>query len=483
MFYHHKWSTHTHKDDLASLVYIYAAIGDHGKIGQRTSSLLSKTIKKPCVIRVQVQGYLWLVESDNDILTITCPENIFPVEWKIENLNNLVINSEELKSDINSSYRGNWTVGRNEKAADYFLSVRKEKFEKYEEAFKDLEKVLFEDVKGRKISGEFFDELVFTENAEDNLKTAIALSILGVAYCSFALDTTVEYICRTPFSLILNGKSKDRGLGSLILGYPKGNFHGQNGIKELDEKRKKAIILYDLINGYLANCYTQQLLSEIKRAQVKSSIAAIMGRNGSHNLGSHVISNLTHHYSNPTDMQYLYKYLQHRMDFTAAITSDWPKWTSSMALCKFIMRYVFQQRLLLNHIIRAEGITAYEPNHGDEGFNLHNQTDETDKLIIKIGKISQDEEGLNHERKITWIIDPRIDRPSHDLLSSQDVNLSIPGGIVGLHALMSIFENSIRNIAKHDWSLKERYRLKNLEYYILFEEKKTEVEISISSNA
>lgn len=156
----------------------------------------------------------------------------------------------------------------------------------------------------------------------------------------------------------------------------------------------------------------------------KSAIAAIMARNMSHNIGSHVLAKVSTNTENRTDEdKALFNYIQQRMDFIAQITTEFPAWTYSAWFLRNIMRHFYWQKQLLNNIALADGLSAYTYKGNKR------------KLIIQIRRKN------SKTGKYTDI------RNLH-----KDCLLAIPGGTVGLHAFYVILENFIRNAAKHNFA-------------------------------
>lgn len=177
---------------------------------------------------------------------------------------------------------------------------------------------------------------------------------------------------------------------------------------------------------------------KFRLASAKSAIGSIMSRNGSHNIGSHVLAALSHNVGTMPDDQMLYQYIQHRMDYIATATTDRPTWTQPTMFVGEIMRRFLSQRHLLNYISKSEGLKAWE-------F-------QSDKALV---------EGVGghirfHVRKVdgAGTVDcdfVKYDSPDDPIDWGKDVSLAVPGGIVGQHAFFTIVENIVRNAAKHDW--------------------------------
>ena len=195
----------------------------------------------------------------------------------------------------------------------------------------------------------------------------------------------------------------------------------------------------------------REVQSEHIRKSIQSGIAAIMSRNGSHNIGSHVLSVLSRDSIDALDDRFLFKYIQHRMDYIAQITTEMPSWSSSFNFITQTLKDFYLQRQLLNNIAKSEGLTAYEcctlvkePDKNGFFAREPSQLSPRDKLIIKI-RDANDEQN-------TYLVDPQSPAPEFQIEEAKDINIAIPGGIIGNHALYTILENFIRNSTKHNWS-------------------------------
>ncbi|MCB0617648.1 MAG: hypothetical protein KDC32_17275 [Saprospiraceae bacterium] len=111
-----------------------------------------------------------------------------------------------------------------------------------------------------------------------------------------------------------------------------------------------------LFKSSLANYLRQDYLGQ----SLKAAVAAIISRNGSHGLGSHVLPAVSHSSHNPTDNQLLFTYVQQRLDFIAQVASEFPDWTFPAWFNSDLMMRFFMQRHLLNTLVRSEGLRAYE---------------------------------------------------------------------------------------------------------------------------
>ena len=242
---------------------------------------------------------------------------------------------------------------------------------------------------------------------------------------------------------------------------------------------------------------TDDLYNKQMEEATKSAKAAIMSRNMSHNIGSHVMSYLKQHLSSVKDMLsnrvlseiiedgskasfedpgkkalpflvglgHFISYLQERQDFIATIATDYIPYYSTVNFKDFIYDELNPDKraerhsewtvnlkmdnILLGNIARSEGLGR--PTRPTIEFDLRTNKEKGSVLsdiVLKFGNNfngslpangSDAEKDLNYMRKI---------------------QVSLPGGIVGRQAVFSIIENIIRNAAKHgDWREKGKLEL------------------------
>ncbi|MDF1546701.1 MAG: hypothetical protein P1P88_02690 [Bacteroidales bacterium] len=205
---------------------------------------------------------------------------------------------------------------------------------------------------------------------------------------------------------------------------------------------------------------------DLRKESLKSAISAIMSRNGSHNIGSHVLSSVGCKLNDPVDMQTLTKYIQQRWDFLAQVTSGFPQWSIPVKLIAQLLRGFYEQRLLLNNIVLSEGLLAQE------------QFDPPiieKKLQIEVLKFNKD----TNELKLIW--DYLNKQDDHAQVFHNDIDVAIPGGVTGFQAFYTILENYIRNSAKHAYK-QNMNQAKGLKISIEFEEMDNYVEFFIYDN-
>lgn len=258
------------------------------------------------------------------------------------------------------------------------------------------------------------------------------------------------------------------------------------GSQLADSDRKIESNFLPIVRADFSEALTIEAITLLRRAKqfaCQSAIGSIMSRNGSHNIGSHVLAALSHNVGTMPDDRVLYQYIQQRMDYIANVTTESPSWAQPTMLVGELIRAFLSQRHLLDHIAESEGLSAWEFQNRNTVYDERQKG----KIKIHVRKVKRD--GCTVEvlhdfiKYATNEIDKKIDL-------SHDMALAIPGGVAGQHAFFTILENIIRNAAKHDWSnpppstkhIKDRNG--NLEVHIDFEDKEDsgQVEFNIWTN-
>lgn len=260
---------------------------------------------------------------------------------------------------------------------------------------------------------------------------------------------------------------------------------GLNGIS-----RDSILGLQAIIRSWALAVERHLFVSDVRRMATRSAIGAIMSRNGSHNIGSHVLSALSHNVGTMPDDRVLYQYIQHRMDYIASATTGAPDWSVPTPFVGNLMKMFYAQRHLLDHIAESDGLHAYR--YQGKGTQLGTGQKDCVKIIVR--KIERFKEGEQPKREGEkgWQRKEYADKKhqckkvfidAYEFFSdvTKDVNwgldeaVSIPGGILGQHAFYNIVENVLRNAAKHSWAGQDeqiRQDAGNLEIYIDFEKPK-----------
>lgn len=246
-----------------------------------------------------------------------------------------------------------------------------------------------------------------------------------------------------------------------------------------------------------------------RKQAIKAAKAAIMSRNMSHNLGSHVMSYIKMHLGSVSNiirdnalstlledgnldslrnrsldakkltLPFLVgigrfiSYLQERQDFIATISTDYIPYYSTVNFKDFIYdelncdkRFERQSQrtnlkpdnILLGNLARSEGLARHTAPTSIGSNNLKD-------IVLKFrstfdGSPVQEAEFRIGSGEIK-MVDPRqhygdkLDLAIKELDEMRHYELSLPGGVIGRQAIFSILENVIRNAAKHgNWQEK-----------------------------
>ena len=203
--------------------------------------------------------------------------------------------------------------------------------------------------------------------------------------------------------------------------------------------KKHEIILYaneEDVAPYVKNALkeTKELsdtIYELRSSYIKTAVAAIMSRNMSHNIGSHVLINLeknsNDNSTNNDDIKQFLRYLRARMDFLAQISTSWPSWSLPTRFLQDLMYDYFQQICLLRYIGASE-------NLNDKKLKMFFYFD--DKQVL--GPCNPSDK-------------TKLEKLKKNLLE-KDIWISVVGGVTGRQAFYVMLENIIRNAAKHSYS-------------------------------
>ncbi len=219
---------------------------------------------------------------------------------------------------------------------------------------------------------------------------------------------------------------------------------------EFSDPVSSLIIIEGMIKSFIR--YYNDIVIPKRNEMTKSAISAIMSRNMSHNIGSHVLARLStkadfsanaENEIKRTLLQIacLNSYLRTRMDFLADVSTSIPFITTPKYFYSDVLRY-------------------FRP------FESDTPDDEKEHrwpqlLIDRISggvKIGSDNNTLLDSSKISLKVKVQFDnielqdvKPN----STLDPIISFPNDVLGAHALYTILENIIRNCAKHSKIQKE----------------------------
>lgn len=207
----------------------------------------------------------------------------------------------------------------------------------------------------------------------------------------------------------------------------------------------------------------------------RTAIAAIMSREDSHNIGSHVLASLNQNEirNRPRDVEKLMNYIQQRWDFIAGIIPGYPSWSEPLFFFSDILNGFFEQGLLLDYLIKDDGVDG-----SDIEFCINTKHDKyifTRSLFVSLKKDSNKKEIIHENNKDTLkgLIDVKNLNSVSELLRNgyeieeyeykyvekenkdiKDFLVDIPGGVIGCHAFYCILENIMRNAAKYSYPKK-----------------------------
>lgn len=224
---------------------------------------------------------------------------------------------------------------------------------------------------------------------------------------------------------------------------------------------------------------------------LKSAKAAIMSRNISHNLGSHVMAYLKQEMGNVASimhedsnvLKYLpferkdvelpflvglgrfIGYIQERQDFIATIATDYIPYGAPVNMKDAIydelnpdLRFVRHNagknsdgdknrpmNILLTYIAKSEGLSRenmdLDRNNPDLFSTRHD-------ILFGFSSYSRNEDGS--VKKEVFGLSPASSCSNHPALAKmREVSFCLPGGLTGRQAIFAIIENIVRNAAKH----------------------------------
>jgi hypothetical protein len=228
---------------------------------------------------------------------------------------------------------------------------------------------------------------------------------------------------------ILTPDSEVKWIGGLLLAYKRPT--------SFDER----LAFRHTINSLISCVYTQPIYKTLETTATRSAISAIMGRNMSHNIGSHVLATLTNKgyiSENPQSIIAFNSYLQKRMDLIARMAGGQTASGEPMYFVGDLLNGFFKQVVLLNHLIKDQG--GFEKErinfrvclNGDTAVNFtYQKIDDRDCKAIN----------NSNDDCMRWLPDEEA--------KINDFLVSTPDGEVGCQALYVFLESMMRNSAKY----------------------------------
>ena len=316
-------------------------------------------------------------------------------------------------------------------------------------------------LKAKKIKENVFDKCINEYYNKDNINKLRRNCFDSLS--KFVKNGTIDWLINAVFAHLQMAKTCDvlyvfstTGKDTQQSQYPNFNSNsksGYGGVFVLINKQSKNIelikffihLITDFVSIAIAHLISK---NEIKKSQIRSAIAAIMSRNMSHNIGSHVITNtktelerlaLNNNNLQPklSGLAKLLHYIQERQDFIAVLSSGESYTKGPVNLKEHIFDFIAYDGPAIRH----------QSKERFNNFILDN--------IISSEKITRYGSGLKIEMCLTL----NEGEESHTLksLTTQSaesrklasIYFAIPYGLNGRQAFLTIIENFIRNSAKH----------------------------------
>ena len=404
------------KDFLKS---IYSSNGDVNRL--IVSEIVSKVFNKPTPYRVRF--------TDSSASNVSYDQESDVITFEISLKSLLKAELEISLSELNDFLKDKLNDVKRNRSIDPRL-------ERKEHSYKIIDKRVFNDIflnnwfDKKKIENEIktlsnqsrnlvcnqnFDILNYSEDGNDNLILEWIKVVLGHGFLSIFSNRWVENI---PSVTKVDYNSSDpvikKSIGTFILGY---SFEQPISDSERAMFRTIADKVSSVVTAQVVADINNELIDQAK----KSAISKVMSRNMSHNLGSHVLSRLSKKYSGeqnelePDDLTLegmakfgqFFSYLMRRMDFLADIATTVPVMTTTSEFVKEIFNPFKDNTFIEKHI-----------TGNDLGFNIY----------------------------------PPV-------TGSNGLYVSIPNDILGKQAIYTIFENVIRNSAKHGSHKRDKFTI------------------------
>ena len=259
------------------------------------------------------------------------------------------------------------------------------------------------------------------EKARYKKKTDIFFAMNKLFHC-YAKEIKSTDEDEKVYLYFLISRSAKTSTGGAVVALRSKDLYDAETLKHLDNLSRYLEEVFALISEW-------EFMEELTHYALRSAISAIMSRNMSHNIGSHVLINLEKS-SNDTDaddIKQFVSYLRRRMDFLAQISTSWPLWSLPTRFLQDLMFEYFQQICLLRFIGASE-----------------NLNDKKLKMFFYFGN----EQVLGPCEPLNKV---KLEKLKKDLLKNE-IWISVVGGVTGKQAFYVMLENIIRNAAKHSYS-------------------------------
>ena len=180
-------------------------------------------------------------------------------------------------------------------------------------------------------------------------------------------------------------------------------------------------LMYKLFSIFLSKIAIIDWALNALRHSLRSAVAAIMARNMSHNIGSHVLAKAS---GSEDEIKKFHSYLRARMDFLADIPTG-------------------GSPIFLPTTLYADIMRNFKPSQDDD-----NKSKSTLTQKILLDRISAVKNIKSDKIEFIYKRDGGKISGCHNLFT-KDTLFACPNGALGYQALYGILENIIRNTAKH----------------------------------
>lgn len=319
-------------------------------------------------------------------------------------------------------------------------------------------------------------------NNTENIDSLRQLALLSLAY-TFPTTRFKHKMFSAILSSYKDGKEEFSSGGLFLLWNAEYRF---DDIRTITSSIDYAWMLNGVYR-YCSDKTTSSLLAiaqkqkeSIKKESIKSAKAAIMSRNMSHNLGSHVMFYIKQKLNSVSkiidnevlkdlypdtiealsenlegkefEMPFLVgigrfiNYLQERQDYIATVATDYIPANSTISFKDFIYDELKPDLRYRRHKERNSSSTetkGYQPKNLLMDFIAYSEGyGNSDKICLRFGEFT----GENPEKEKD---ETEKERQERDFKRLREFDVAFPGGVIGRQAFFSIIENILRNAAKH----------------------------------
>lgn len=323
-------------------------------------------------------------------------------------------------------------------------------------------------------------DLTTNESEKFKYYQQIFTDIVGKIYNKDSQSKKIKYV--TVILFVIKQKSVVDFSNFVIIFHRNEEIIKENTPDGFSQRNRLKAVLQSILQEKLKKIIQEQN-KRIKNEATKSAKVAIMSRNMSHNLGSHVMfyikqklksvekikrSEVLHNLYNinkggfigdnalgALEMPFLvgmgrfFNYLQERQDYIATVATDYVSPSSTINFKDFIYDELKPELRYSRHKKKdpsSAEIKGTEPKNllmdyiaFSEGYESSND------IQITFGKFN----GYDVEYQPSEYSEQDRTQAGKDFQQLRNLHIAVPGGVIGRQAIFSIIENIIRNAAKH----------------------------------